>query len=88
MQSCARNRVATQQRHPQGKLAGWGHIAPTKNSSISSDSPACKNTTKVNVKVAPDHIQEPVAVFNRFSPLYKIEVLSQRITVDDTLNLI
>ena len=31
-------------------------------------------------------MQEPVAVFDRLSPLYKIGGLSQESTVDDTLN--
>ena len=53
--------------------SGRGHVAPTKNLSNSSDSPACKNSAKVNFKVAPDQLQEPVAVFNRFSPLYELK---------------
>ena len=41
MQSYAKNRVATQQGCLEGKLSGWGNVAPLKNQKISSDSPAC-----------------------------------------------
>ena len=73
MHSRAKNGVATQQGCPLGKLAGWGYLAPTKNLSISLDSPAYKNIAKVNTKVAPDQLQRPEAVSNRFSPLYEVE---------------
>ena len=43
-----------------------------KNQRISSDSPVYENKARKNVKVAPVHLQEPVAVNNRFSPLYKV----------------
>ena len=76
MYSHAKNGVATQQGRPMGKLAGWGYLAPTKNLSIISDSPAYKNIAKVNTKVAPDQLQRPVAVSNRFSPLYEVKEFS------------
>ena len=85
MHSRAKNGVATQRGHPLGKLAGWGYLAPIKKSSISSDSPAHKNTVKVNTKVALDQLQTPVAVFNRFFPLYGVEVFNET-SVHDTLN--
>ena len=40
MHSHAKNGVATQQGRSLGKLAGWGYLAPTKKSNISSDRPA------------------------------------------------
>ena len=46
--------VAIQQGRSLGKLAGWGYLAPTKKSNISSDSPAHKNIARVNTKAAPD----------------------------------
>ena len=85
MHSHAKNGVATQQRCPLGKLAGWGNLAPTKNLNICPDSPAYKNITKVNAKVTPDQLQRPVAVSNRFSPLYEFEDLNET-SVDDILN--
>ena len=39
----AKNRVATQQVHLEGKLLVWGEVAPTENQEISSGNPACKN---------------------------------------------
>ena len=77
--------MATQEGRPLGNLAGLGYLAPTKKSSISSDSPAQKNITRVNTKVAPDQLQTPVAVFNRFSPLYGVEVFNET-SVHDTRN--
>ena len=86
MNSCAKNGVATQQGRPLGKLAGLGYLAPTKKSGISSDSPAQKiNIARVNTKVALDQLQTPVAVFNRFSPLYGAEIFNET-SVHDTLN--
>ena len=85
MHSGAKNGVVTQLGSPLGKLAGWGHFAPTKNLNISSESPAYKNITKVNAKVTPDQLQRPVAVSNRFSPLYEVEYLNET-SVNDTLN--
>ena len=85
MYSHAKNGVATQQGRSLGKLAGWGYLAPTKKSNISSDSPAHKNIARVNTKAAPDQLQRPVALFNRFSPLYKVGDLNQT-CVYDTLN--
>ena len=45
MHSCAKNGVATQQRHPVGKLAVRGHIAPIKNPLLSVAEPrkGCRN---------------------------------------------
>ena len=37
----------------RASLRGGGHVANMKNQGISSDSPACKNIARVNVKVAP-----------------------------------
>ena len=68
--------LSTQHRRPLGKLAGWGYLAPTKNLNISSHRPAYKNIAKVNAKVTPDQLQRPVAVYNRFSPLYEVEDLN------------
>ena len=85
MHSRAKNGVATQQGHPLGMLAGWGYLAPTKKLSISSDSPAHENIARVNTKVAPDQLQRPVAVSNRFSPLHEVEVFNEN-SVHDTLN--
>ena len=85
MHSCAKNEVAIQQGCSLGKLAGWGYLAPTKKSNISSDSPAHKNTDRVNTKAAPDELQTPVALFNRFSPLYEVTDLNET-CVSDTLN--
>ena len=81
-----KNRVATQEGCLQGKLSGWGDVAPIKSQGISSDSPACKNIAWKNVRVAPVHMQEPVAVSNRFSPLYKVDDFGQEINVDDTMH--
>ena len=83
--SVAKNRVTMQQGRIQGKLAGWGHIIPIKSQRFSSDSPACINTAKVNVKVAPDHLQEPVAVTNRFTPLFEVDEFGQEVNVIYTL---
>ena len=77
MHSRAKNRVATQQGRSLGKLAGWGYLAPTKKSNINSDSPAHKNIARVNTKAAPDQLQRPVALFNRFSPLYEVGNLNE-----------
>ena len=74
--------MATQQRRPLGKVAGWGHFAPTKKLNISSDSPAHKNVAKVNTKVALNHLQTPVAVSNRFEPLDELEFSE----ISETLN--
>ena len=83
MPSHAKNGVATQQGHPLGKLAGWGHLVPTKDLNISSDTPAYKNTTKVKANVTPDQFHRPVPVSNRFSPLYEVVDLNET-SVDDT----
>ena len=85
MHSFAKNGVATQQGRSLGKLAGWGYLAPTKKSNISSDSPAHKNTDSVNTKAAPDQLQRPVALFNQFSPLYEVADLNES-CVSDTLS--
>ena len=37
-----------------------------------------------NVKVALDHMQEPVAVINRFTPLYEVDEFDQEVNADDT----
>ena len=87
MHSCAKNGVATQQGRPLGKLAGWEYLAPTKMSSISSDSPVHKNTARVVTQVVPDQLQTPVPVFNRFSPLQGVDV-SDDDSVCDTLNYV
>ena len=47
--------------------------------------PTYKNIAKVNTKVAPDQLQRPVAVSNRFSPLYEVEDFKET-SVHDTLN--
>ena len=49
------------------------------------DSPAHKNISRVNTKVAPDHLQRPVAVYNRFSSLYEVEDFNET-SVHGTLN--
>ena len=67
--SHGKNGVATQQGRPSGKLAGWEYHAPTKKASVSSDSPAYKNTARVSTKVVTDPLKTPVPVFKRFSPL-------------------
>ena len=85
MYSRAKNGVATQQGRPVSKLAGWGYLAPTKKLNISSDIPVHENIARVNTKVAPDQLQRPAAVFNRFSPLYEVEVFNEN-CVHDTLN--
>ena len=85
MHSHVKNGVATQQRHPPGKLAGWGYLAPTKNLNISSDSPAYKSTTKVKANVTPNQFHRPVPVFNRFSPLHEVVDLKES-SVNDTLD--
>ena len=87
MHSRAKNGVATQQGRPLGKLAGWEYLAPTKNKSISSDSPAHKNTARVVTQVVPDQLQTPVPVFNRFSPLQGVDV-SDDDSLSDTLNYV
>ena len=85
MHSCAKNGMAIQEGRSLGELAGWGYLAPTKKSNISSDSPAHQNTDRVNTKAAPDELQTPVALFNRFSPLYEVADLNE-ICISDTLN--
>ena len=85
MHSRAKNGLATQQGRSLGKLAGWGYLAPTKKSNISSDSPAHKHIARVNTKVAPDQLQRPVALSNRFSQLYEFGDLNET-CVYDTLN--
>ena len=82
----AKNRVATQQGHLEGKLSRWGDVAPIKNQRISSDSPVCKTIIRKHAKVTPDHFQEPVAFSNRFIPLYTVDEVSDKVNVENRMH--
>ena len=85
MHSCAKNGVASWWVQGTPISQGRSFGKPTKKSNISSDSPAHKNIDRVNTKAAPDELQTPVALFNRFSPLHEVADLNET-CVSDTLN--
>ena len=73
MKNDAKNKVATQKVRLEGKLSGWDGLAPIKIERISSDNPAYKSIIKQHHRVIPIHLQDPVTINNRFSPLCTLD---------------
>ena len=86
MQSSAKKQGGHPARRLEGKLSGWGDVAPIKNQRISSDSPACTNIARKHATVTPVHFQEPVPISNRISPLCTEDEVSDKVNVDNTIH--